>query len=323
MKICTFFINADQFKTKRTGLILEDGNILNVQECFIDYYRYKNYYSPEIRGAYKCPLSLFDLLQKVESPLDTFKEAISIKDFLLSKDYFLKNSILKFSDVTLCCPLDKIGTYRDFYAFEEHVAKGFAKRKEPIPQEWYEMPVYYKGNPNSFIGPNEKVIWPSYSNVLDYELEIGIIIGRDGKNISKSKACDHILGISILNDISARDIQRKEMAVRLGPSKGKDFCTILGPIIVTLDEFESKIPNLEMSAFINGEKKSHGFLGDLYHSIESMIEFTSSEEWLVAGDVIGTGTVGTGCGLETDSYPRKGDVIELTVEKIGTLKNYF
>ena len=124
-----------------------------------------------------------------------------------------------------------------------------------------------------------------------------------------------------LNDISARDIQKKEMSIRLGPAKGKDFCSVLGPVIVTADEFEGKEPNLLMTAKINGEEWSRGYTGDSHYTWAQMIEHASKEEFIVAGDVLGSGTVGTGCGLELDRWIQEGDEIELHVEKIGSLKN--
>jgi 2-keto-4-pentenoate hydratase/2-oxohepta-3-ene-1,7-dioic acid hydratase in catechol pathway len=217
--------------------------------------------------------------------------------------------------------MDKINCYRDFFIHEKHVSKGFEKRNEKIPEAWYQIPVYYKGATSNFIGHEEEIMWPSYTQVLDYELELGIVIGKDGFNIQKNEAMTHIFGLTILNDISARDIQRKEMSVRLGPSKGKDFCTVIGPWIVTMDEFNWKMPDLKMTAKVNGSEWSRGQSGDGHYTISDMIGFASSEEWLCAGDLLGSGTVGTGCGLELERYPNPGDIIELEIEKIGILRN--
>ena len=162
---------------------------------------------------------------------------------------------------------------------------------------------------------------PIYTDKLDYELETAVVMAKPGKNIHESNAKDFIFGYTILNDISARDIQKKEMAIRLCPAKGKDFCSILGPVIVTADEFENEEPNLLMQAFVNGKKWSEGRSGDSHFSFSQMIEHASKEEQLLAGDVIGSGTVGTGCGLELNKWIKEGDEIELKVEKIGSLKN--
>lgn len=223
-------------------------------------------------------------------------------------------------DVRMMAPLPRPSSMRDFYAFEEHVRKGFEKRGEPMPDEWYEMPVYYKGNHQSIIGPDEDVLWPSFTERFDYELELAIIIGREGRDISEQQARDHIGGFTVMNDFSARDIQRKEMKVRLGPAKGKDFATAIGPALVTPDEIADPY-NLRMTARVNGEVWSEGNSGSIHYSFEKMIAFASMGETLHPGDLIGSGTVGGGCGLELDRWVKPGDVIELEIEKLGVLRN--
>jgi 2-keto-4-pentenoate hydratase/2-oxohepta-3-ene-1,7-dioic acid hydratase in catechol pathway len=163
--------------------------------------------------------------------------------------------------------------------------------------------------------------WPYYSQQLDYELELGVVIGRDGKDVKASDIKKHIFGFTILNDISARDIQRKEMSIRLGPAKGKDWCSVMGPVIVTFDEFNYQEPDLLMTAHVNGEEWSRGQSGDSHYSWGEMIEHMAMEEWIRATDFIGSGTVGTGCGLELDKWIKPGDMLELSIERIGTLKN--
>ena len=228
--------------------------------------------------------------------------------------------LFKPSDVKLRAPLPNPTSVRDFYAFEQHVKKGFEKRGEPMPQEWYEMPVYYKSAHWSIIGTEEDVRWPSFTEKFDYELELAIIIGKTGRNIPESEARNYIAGFTVMNDFSARDLQRKEMKVRLGPSKSKDFATALGPVLVTPDEIGDPY-KLKMTAKINGELWSEGNSGSIHHSFEKMIAFASMDETLYPGDVIGSGTVGTGCGLELDRWVKPGDVMELEIEKIGVLRN--
>ncbi len=222
--------------------------------------------------------------------------------------------------VRLRAPLPRPASMRDFYAFEQHVKKGFEKRGEPMPAEWYEMPVYYKGAHWSIIGTGDEVAWPSFTEKFDYELELAIIIGKAGRNIPAEKAAEYIAGYTVMNDFSARDIQRAEMKVRLGPAKGKDFATAIGPVLVTPDEIGDPY-NLAMTARVNGELWSSGNSGSITHSFEKMIAFASLEELLQPGDLIGSGTVGTGCGLELDRWVKPGDIMELEIEKIGVLKN--
>jgi fumarylacetoacetate (FAA) hydrolase len=200
---------------------------------------------------------------------------------------------------------------RDFYAFEQHVATARASRGLEVPQEWYELPVFYFSNPAAIYGPGDEIPKPPETNELDYELEIAAIIGADGA----------IGGFTIMNDWSARDLQRAEMRVGLGPSKGKDFATSLGPIVVTPDEFDGS--SGAMVARVNGEERSRGELADMHHSWEAIVSHAARNTRLLPGDVLGSGTVGTGCILEHGDgrWLRPGDVVELEVEGIGVLRN--
>lgn len=224
------------------------------------------------------------------------------------------------NEVKLKAPLPNPTSLRDFYTFEEHVKKAFELRGEPVPPEWYEMPVYYKGNHQSIIGPGDEVAWPGFTEKFDYELELACIIGKKGKNIPEERAADYIAGFTVMNDFSARDIQKKEMKVRLGPAKGKDFATALGPVLVTPDELGNPY-RLKMTARVNGEVWSQGSSDKMHYTFEQMIAFASGEETLYPGDVLGSGTVGGGSGLELDRWVRPGDLIELEIEKIGILRN--
>jgi len=226
----------------------------------------------------------------------------------------------KIDEGRLKAPLPNPTSFRDFYTFEEHVKKGFELRGEPMPSEWYEMPVYYKGNHQSILGPDDEVAWPGFTEKFDYELELACVIGKKGKNIPAEKASDYIAGFTVLNDFSARDVQRKEMKVRLGPAKGKDFATAIGPVLATPDEVGNP-RRLKMTAKVNGELWSQGNSGKMHYTFEEMVAFASKDETLYPGDLLGSGTVGGGCGLELDRWVKPGDVIELEIEKIGILRN--
>jgi len=215
-------------------------------------------------------------------------------------------------DVRLLAPLPRPPSIRDAYAFEEHVRNAARVTGRPgIPDEWYELPVFYFSNPAAIYGPDDEIPFPAGSEELDYELEVATVIGLDGA----------IGGFTIMNDWSARDLQRKEMKVGLGPAKGKDFATSLGPVVVTPDELGDL--RLEMVARVNGEERSRGNLGDMFHSWEAILERAAANTHLVPGDVIGSGTVGTGCILEHGDgrWLQPGDVVELEVEGIGVLRN--
>ncbi|XIA62782.1 fumarylacetoacetate hydrolase family protein [Bradyrhizobium sp. TZ2] len=191
-----------------------------------------------------------------------------------------------------------------------------------LPEVYRKQPIYYFTNRFSVRGTNTTVKWPRYSQVMDYELEFGIITKNNGANISAAKARDHIFGYTIFNDFSARDAQRVEMEGRLGPAKGKSFDggNVMGPWIVTPDEIGDPY-KLKMEARVNGKMRSQGVTEGMLFSFEEIIAHISKDETLMPGEFIGSGTVGNGCGLELGWYLEHGDIIELEVEKIGILKN--
>jgi 2-keto-4-pentenoate hydratase/2-oxohepta-3-ene-1,7-dioic acid hydratase in catechol pathway len=227
--------------------------------------------------------------------------------------------LYELADVRVMAPLPNPPSLRDFIAFEEHIAATSKRRGQPIPPEWYKAPVYYKGNHRTIIGPDQDLPWPLATEKLDYELELGCVIGRGGTDISEREAHDYIAGYTIMNDFSARDIQFQEMACRLGPAKGKDFATAIGPCIVTPDEI-SDLASLQMVARVNGEIWSQGRFGTIHWSFEQMIEHVSRDEAIYPGDLLGSGTVGGGCGLELDRYLKPGDLVELEIQPIGVLR---
>jgi len=223
-------------------------------------------------------------------------------------------------EITLLAPLPNPSSLRDFIAFEAHIAATSKKRGQPIPPEWYKAPAYYKGNHRTIIGPDEDLPWPLQTSKLDYELELACVIGRQGRDIAERDASAYIAGYTIMNDFSARDIQFQEMACRLGPAKGKDFATALGPCLVTPDEIPD-LAALKMVARVNGQVWSEGRFGTIHWSFAQMIAHVSRGEMIYPGDVFGSGTVGGGCGLELDRFLKPGDVVELEIQPIGVLRN--
>jgi fumarylacetoacetate (FAA) hydrolase len=216
-----------------------------------------------------------------------------------------------FADVVLRPPVLQPPSIRDFYAFEQHVRTARASRSLDVPQEWYEIPVFYFSNPAAVFGPEDEIPYPAGTEELDYELELAAVIGADGA----------IGGFTVMNDWSARDLQRVEMKVGLGPSKGKDFATSLGPVLVTPDEFDGTSGT--MVARVNGEERSRGSVSDMHHSWQGIRDHAARNTRLLPGDVLGSGTVGTGCILELGDgrWLEPGDVVELEVEGIGVLRN--
>jgi fumarylacetoacetate (FAA) hydrolase len=254
------------------------------------------------------------------------------------------------SEVHLRAPIPEPPSVRDFYAFEQHVKTARAKRNLDMIPEWYEIPVFYFSNPAAINGPDDPIAYPKGTEWLDFELEIACVIGKAGKDVPVDEAASYIAGYTIMNDWSARDVQRKEMLMSLGPAKGKDFATSLGPWLVTPDELAARRSgsgaseryDMAMLARVNGQELSRGNFEDIYYSFPQLIAHASTNVWLKPGDVIGSGTVGTGCLLEltppaptlpADQRPpapisreqvrwlQRGDVVELEIEGLGVIKN--
>jgi 2-keto-4-pentenoate hydratase/2-oxohepta-3-ene-1,7-dioic acid hydratase in catechol pathway len=257
--------------------------------------------------------------------LENTEEYMAIIQTLVTRE----KGVYQLDDVELLAPIPDPPSIRDFYAFEQHVKTARGRRGLNVVPEWYEMPVFYFTNHRAVVGPNAVVHRPAKCEWLDYELEIACIIGKQGKNIRKEDAEQYIFGYCILNDWSARDLQAKEMKVGLGPAKGKDFATSLGPFIVTKDELEqyrtSDRYDLKMTAKVNGQVLSRGNFKDIYYTFPEMIERASDGVTLYPGDVIGSGTVGTGCilelGTDVHRWLEPGDVVELEITGLGTLQN--
>lgn len=227
--------------------------------------------------------------------------------------------------------LPPIRSIRDFYAFEQHVKTCRAQRGLGMVNQWYEIPVFYFSNPASVIGHGDPVYAPKSSEELDFELEIAAIIGTEASDLPEDdSAMDCVAGFTIYNDWSARDLQRKEMAVGLGPSKGKDFANALGPHLVPFSELRDRYQNgrldLNMSASINGKTVSRGNASSMYWTWPQLLAHASRDTRLLPGDVIGSGTVGTGCILEltpevTGGWLKAGDIVRLEIERLGVLEN--
>jgi 2-keto-4-pentenoate hydratase/2-oxohepta-3-ene-1,7-dioic acid hydratase in catechol pathway len=221
-------------------------------------------------------------------------------------------------DVEILAPLQP-ASLRDFLAFEDHARAGAARRGEELNSAWYEMPVYYKGNHRSILGPDEPLAWPSWTEKLDFETEVACILGARGRDLTELEAERTIFGYTIMNDWSARDVQRAEMAMRLGPAKSKDFATSLGPYIVTADEFDPSA-GLSMRARVNGETWFETTGARMHWSFPQMIAYVSRGEDVYPRDVYGSGTAFGGCGLDQDRWLPRGAIVELEIDGLGTLR---
>ncbi|MCS6905439.1 MAG: fumarylacetoacetate hydrolase family protein [Bacteroidia bacterium] len=261
----------------------------------------------------------------------------------LEKGKYSEYSIL-YEDVKITSPILRPASCRDAYAFRQHVEAARRNRGVEMIPEFDEYPVFYFTNHNAITGPGPVFFMPDHFQKLDFELEAAVVIGKKGKNIKAEEADKYIFGYTIMNDWSARVLQMEEMKLNLGPAKGKDFATSLGPMLVTPDELEKfRIPppinhigsryNLKMKAYVNNKLVSEGSLGDMDWTFAEIIERASYGTEILPTDVIGSGTVGTGCFLELNGTHKRmdpnyqeqwlqpGDVVRLEIEELGKLEN--
>jgi 2-keto-4-pentenoate hydratase/2-oxohepta-3-ene-1,7-dioic acid hydratase in catechol pathway len=210
---------------------------------------------------------------------------------------------------------------RDFLAFEGHLRNAYARLGRDIPAEWYDVPAYYKGMPDTVIGPDDDVPWPAWTEKLDHELELAAVIGAGGRDISLADAPAAIFGYTIWNDLSARDVQARELPVGMGPGKAKDWdgSNVLGPCIATPDELD--LTRARMQVRVNGDVWGEDSPASMHHSFADMIAYVSRGQTLHAGEVLGSGTAAGGSGLELDRWLQEGDVVELEIDGIGVLRN--
>ena len=210
---------------------------------------------------------------------------------------------------------------RDFLAFEGHLKGALGRLGRPIPDEWYEVPAYYKGLPDTVIGPDEEIPWPAWTERLDHELELAAVIGRRCRDVPVGEAGDCIFGYTIWNDVSARDVQARELPIGMGPGKAKDWdgSNVLGPCLVTADELDAA--DLRMRVSVNGELWGEDTTASMHWGFGDMIAYVSRSQTLHPGELLGSGTATGGSGLELDRRLEPGDLVELEVEGIGVLRN--
>jgi 2-keto-4-pentenoate hydratase/2-oxohepta-3-ene-1,7-dioic acid hydratase in catechol pathway len=322
------------FGEARLGALIQN----NGSEYFLDLERAGDAAAldPQVINGMGDMLTFIEMSDDVRPYAEELVE--SLADSAQSSELWTRSEDLKWR-----CPILQPPQLRDCLMFEEHLQNAFGMLRKTladqatdpdkalkdfidkglynVPEVWYQIPVYYKVNRFSFIGHEADIIWPYYSEKLDFELEFACVLKNKIKDVSEEVAADSIFGYTIYNDISARDTQSVEMQAQLGPSKGKDFDTgnILGPCIVTADEINPR--DLTMLARINGEELCRGNSGSSQWTFPQVISYISRSETLYPGEMIGSGTVGWGCGLEHGRFLQPGDIIELEVSGIGTLRN--
>lgn len=294
---------------------------------------------PLKRLDHALPDDMLEFLRLGELPM---KRAKALNDQILKGEY--KEMAVPVSSGKLLAPITNPTSCRDGYAFRQHVAAARRNRKVDMIPQFDEYPIFYFTNHNAIQGPGNIVCMPDHFNKLDFELEVSIIVGKKGRNIKAAEADEYIAGYMIMNDMSARTLQMEEMLLNLGPAKGKDFSTVIGPWLVTPDELEAyKIAakpghtganyNLNMACWVNGVQVSQGSVGDMDWTFAEILERCAYGVDILPGDVIGSGTVGTGCFLELNgtgllndpNYPvqwlKEGDVVEMEITGLGRLSN--
>jgi fumarylacetoacetate (FAA) hydrolase len=280
------------------------------------------------------PATMLALLRMGPAGMEAARAALAVAAQARPEDLGeVKGLAYARSAVTLRTPVPNPPTIRDFYAFEQHVKAARARRNAEMIPQWYDFPVFYFSNTAALFGGDEPVPYPRQSQELDFELEMACVIGREGSDIAAEDAVPYIAGYMVMNDWSARDLQRKEMVLNLGPAKGKDFATSLGPWLVTPDELEDKRTgsgkderfDLAMTGRINGVQITSDNFKTIYFSFPQMIERASQHVRLRPGDILGSGTCGTGCilelGTEVHRWLEPGDVVEMEIERLGLLRN--
>ena len=212
-------------------------------------------------------------------------------------------------------------SFRDFLAFEGHLLNAYRNLGREVPAEWYEVPVFYRSMGTTVTGPDTVLPWPSYSAQLDHELELAVVIGRAARDVRAEDWLDVVFGFTIWNDMSARDVQRRELPIGMGPAKAKEWdgSNVLGPCIVTPDELD--LDTLELEVRVNGERWGGDRVSAMHHSFGDLIAYAAQDQTLLPGEVLGSGTATGGSGLELDRWIQPGDVIEMEAGPIGVLRN--
>jgi 2-keto-4-pentenoate hydratase/2-oxohepta-3-ene-1,7-dioic acid hydratase in catechol pathway len=322
LKLVTYEVKTPWGRSQRLG-VLEDEEVIDLNHAYALYLEETKSSSRAYETANAViGETMLSFIQGGDFSLEAAKTAI---DYIRSKpeDSLRENEGFFFhlNNITLKAPFQPV-SIRDTLNCEVHFKNSLkVVGLSEVPSLFYERPYYYRTSHTAIAGPEDRIPWPSFGDKLDYELEFAAIIGKKGTNIPAGKAHEYIMGYTVFNDISIRDYQRKDMSTSLGPSKCKNFTNgnIVGPCITTSDELDPA--DIRLQARVNGEVWSDSRSTDMYYSFARLIEFISKEETLYPGEIICSGTMAFGCGLELNRFLKPDDIIELEVEGIGILRN--
>lgn len=326
MKVCQFIKSSSIGIQKRLGIVYQDEPIvIDPNAVWIANFESEKKSFPVEKANRVLPPNLNKLLKYATDPIDLLYDTYGLYTFFKKIGVNKTRSGLPLSyelnKVSLDSPITNPPQLKDFFSHKGHIENVFKKRGSDLPKGYDKRPVYFNCSTQNIYGPNKLIPWPSYVRYLDYELELALVMGKGGKNIKKHEALDHIFGLTILNDVSARDMQKLEIQMGIGPAKSKDFCYIIGPYITTFDEFDHKEPELLMQAKINNEVWSKGSSKSTLFDFKEIIEYASLDEWILPGAVLGLGAIENGCGFELSKWIKPGDTVSLEIEKIGILTN--
>lgn len=311
MKLATFAVDTDVGTHRRVGVV-DGSSVRDVTAGYAHLLDESGVPCPERRSETIAPPDMLEFLRMGD---DALEAARSVQELSAESLRSPNGARIHYdlTEVTLLSPLPRPTSIRDFSVFEDHASQ------HEKPETWYDIPVYYKGNPDSIVHPGTDVTWPAWEDRLDFELEVAAVIGKEGTDIAADDAGDYIAGFTIYNDFTARDTQFHEMEMPFGPAKGKDFANGFGPYLVTSDAFAADSANVR--TVINGSEWMTGTLADMYHSWGDIVEHVSRGETIQPGDVLGCGTIPGGCCMDLDRWIDPGDTIELAVDGIGTLSH--
>ncbi|MED5579643.1 MAG: fumarylacetoacetate hydrolase family protein [Nitrospinota bacterium] len=321
MKLITFEVKTPVGPFKRLGAVLNNETFLDLNFAMAAKLADENSSRPREMADAIIPSEMTDFAAGGVNSIETAEEVL---EFISKKPEIEgpneEKLIYHPNEIKLLAPIERPPIIRGFAGFERHLKATFEKMGLQIPDTWYERPLCFKSSCAHMASVGDTIPWPSYTEKMDFELEFCAVVGKPGRDISEDKASEHILGYAILNDWSARDAQTGEMAMGTGPYKGKDWCWSFGPWIVTPDELgnPSKIP---MAARVNGETWIEATPGEMYWTFEQMLSYTSRDENMLTGDLLGSGTVPGGCGMEIERWIQPGDFVEIDMGPLGVLSN--
>jgi 2-keto-4-pentenoate hydratase/2-oxohepta-3-ene-1,7-dioic acid hydratase (catechol pathway) len=316
MRFASFAVETPVGPARRVG-VEHEGELLDLNAGYAHVLAMDGEAAPVDLAETIAPPAMIDFLRRGQRAFDAAEEVLErVPDAAAETGPGGARLRYERSEVDLLAPVPRPNSLRDYMVFEEHVANTLGD----IPDVWYDRPVCYKSNADEVVGHEDVVEWPSYSNLWDIELEIGAVIGKRGTGIDADESEAYIAGYTLFNDFSARDEQGEEMDAQLGPARGKDFANALGPYLVTPDELD--LPAASFSIEVtdeDGETEpwSAGTVGQMEHSWGEILAHTSAAETLYPGDVLGSGTIGTGCGLELGTFLDDGDTVSLSIDGLA------